>query len=71
MELKSCWEVWLRKRKQLCSFLPDIQDTGVELEFLELLADSTHWYLFKVRVKDKDHSLKQVSPLPSCVFQLE
>lgn len=71
MPLKSCYEVWLRKREELSSFLPDIQDTGVELEFLELLADSTHWYLFKVRVKDTDYALKLVSPLLSCVFQLE
>lgn len=70
MPLKSCWEVWLRN-KELCSSLPDSRDIAPELKFLELLADSTHSYLFKVRANDTNYALKLVSTMPSFIFQLE
>ncbi|KAE8155333.1 hypothetical protein BDV25DRAFT_135082 [Aspergillus avenaceus] len=55
---KSSWKVWLKRKDEYCPFLKDWTDAVPEIEFLELLADAVHSYMFKVRLHGKTYALK-------------
>ncbi|RAK94785.1 uncharacterized protein BO80DRAFT_18296 [Aspergillus ibericus CBS 121593] len=59
-EAYSHWHIWLKYKDRICPFLPDRRDLAPQLEFLDLIADSMHSYMFKVRIDDHIYALKLV-----------
>lgn len=58
----TCWKVWLKRKAEICPFLPDKRDIFPNIEFLELVSAAGHSYIFKVRHEDKICALKLVRP---------
>ncbi|KKZ65934.1 hypothetical protein EMCG_08344 [[Emmonsia] crescens] len=54
----TCWNIWLKHRKQYCPFLEDRRDISSDIEFLELLAAAGHSYVIKVRLQGNVYALK-------------
>ncbi|PYI08648.1 hypothetical protein BO78DRAFT_440588 [Aspergillus sclerotiicarbonarius CBS 121057] len=55
---RSHWHIWLKYKDQICPSLPDRRDLAPEIEFLDLIADSVHSYMFKVRIQETIYALK-------------
>ena len=59
-EALSHWHIWLKYKDKICPFLPDRRDLASQIEFLDLIADSMHSYMFKVRIHEQIYALKLV-----------
>ncbi|OOG00888.1 hypothetical protein ASPCADRAFT_125899 [Aspergillus carbonarius ITEM 5010] len=57
-EALSHWHIWLKYKDKICPFLPDRRDLASQIEFLDLIADSMHSYMFKVRIHEQIYALK-------------
>ncbi|KAE8151673.1 hypothetical protein BDV25DRAFT_88601 [Aspergillus avenaceus] len=57
-ERTSHWHIWLKHKDSICPYLKDIRSVSPDLEFLELVAESVHSYMFKVRLHGTIYALK-------------